>query len=281
MKLITGKKGEAHITPKQDSAFHKAYAGATSGVFDFKLPTASVDSATSFTLGEMELMVQGRWCIIEAGETETISIGSTAGAGQSRIDLLVAKITPNTDETQSIEWELVQGESTDGTPTIPTYDQGDLDSGTVGRYAVWKITVGATAITNIELVAERISAGMRLLWENPSPSNQWVGASVDGLDFGSCRFVRVFFRSSTTETVCWVQDALIGDEGGSNVTKTWAKVNAASQKFGIVVRQFKAVNGSVQFSAPEQIHWEGNTNRTIGGSASDPTHLIPYKIYAY
>lgn len=131
MELVTGVKGEAHITPLQDAMFHRGIMGGETGVFNifdmFKIEKTSNISANIFDgVG----LLQGRVFLIEVGNIEAVNF--TEGAlGFFRKDLITARWTADTQEgTQSMALNVLTGTPTESDTAIaPTPTTGDIDGG--------------------------------------------------------------------------------------------------------------------------------------------------------
>lgn len=153
--LITSSQNEAHITPLQDSLWHRSLIGNESCIFsNAEKFEPQVMSNTKIRIKSGVGMLQGRFFCIDPRTYDEVTI--TNGAqGVKRIDLICAKITANENGTQSFSWEVIQGTSTADTPEVPDYTEGDLDSGDeVGRMAFATVTLNGIAITEVDIVAD-------------------------------------------------------------------------------------------------------------------------------
>ena len=153
--LITSAQAEAHVTPLQDSMWHRAMVGVSSCVFSegdkFAL---QVMSNTKVRIKSGVGMLQGRFFCIEPNTYDEVTI-DTGAQGMNRIDLICGKITQNQNGTQSFSWEVIKGTSTSSTTTAPTCTEGDLDDGDeAGRMAVATVTLTGINITATEIVAD-------------------------------------------------------------------------------------------------------------------------------
>jgi len=153
--LITSAQNEAHVTPLQDSLWHRAMVGIGSCVFTQGENLAlQVMSNTKVRIKSGTGMLQGRFFCIDPNTYDEVDIDSGA-QGMNRIDLICAKITQNQNGTQSFSWEVIKGTSTDGTPTVPDYTEGSLDDGdAVGRMALATVTLTGIEITETAIVAD-------------------------------------------------------------------------------------------------------------------------------
>lgn len=150
-ELITGARGQAHITPKQDAVWHRGVMGVESCILDYgeKLAPALVPSyPTDIRILDGCGMMQGRFFEIEEGTYDQISI--PAGVqGYKRIDIVCAKITQNENGTQTFSWEVVQGTQTTDTPTPPEVEEGSLDDG--DEYAL--MPIASVELEGVNIVA--------------------------------------------------------------------------------------------------------------------------------
>lgn len=153
--LITSAQAEAHVTPLQDSLWHRAMVGVESCIFTQGDNMAlQVMSNTKVRIKSGVGMLQGRFFCIDPNTYDEVNIDSGA-QGMNRIDLICAKITQNQNGTQSFSWEVVKGTSTSSTPEVPTYTEGNLDDGDeAGRMALATVTLTGINITATETVAD-------------------------------------------------------------------------------------------------------------------------------
>lgn len=155
--LVTGARGQAHITPKNDAVIHRGMMGVESCILDYgeKLAPALIPSQpTNIRILDGCGMMQGRFFEIEEGSYDTIAIPNGA-QGYKRIDLVCAKITQNENGTQSFSWEVVQGTQTSGTPQPPTVAEHSLDDGDeFALMPIASVELEGVNIVAVETVAE-------------------------------------------------------------------------------------------------------------------------------
>ena len=153
--LITSAQNEAHITPLQDSLWHRSLIGNESCIFSNAEKLAlQVMSNTKVRIKSGVGMLQGRFFCIDPGTYDEVTIANGA-QGMARIDLICAKVTQNENGTQSFSWEVTQGESVSSDPQVPSYTEGDLDSGdAAGRLAFATVTLSGIEITATEIIAD-------------------------------------------------------------------------------------------------------------------------------
>lgn len=130
MNIITGYRGEAHITSAQDRAGNQGSYGTGSYVLDVgnKL-AATISSSTQVRIADGAICHQGCLANIDAGTYDAVTINNGA-QGVNRIDLIVARYTKNSETSvESIDLVVIQGTSVSGTPSAPAYRTGNIQNG--------------------------------------------------------------------------------------------------------------------------------------------------------
>lgn len=130
MNIVTGYRGEAHITSAQDRAGNQGSYGTGSYVLDVgdKLAAATA-SANEIRISDGAISHQGCIGVIEKGTYDSCSIAN-GSQGLNRIDRIVARYTRNPDtNVESLELVVIQGTAVSGTPSAPTYNTGDIQNG--------------------------------------------------------------------------------------------------------------------------------------------------------
>lgn len=160
--LITAARGQAHITPLQDSLWHRGVIGIQSCILDIneKLAPETVPAQpTNIRITSGVGMLQGRFFEIDEGSYDTVAIPNGA-IGYNRIDIVCAKITQNEGGTQDFSWEVVSGNQTSGTPVAPVVNEGDLDGGdSYALMPIASVTLEGINIVAVSRVAEVATAG--------------------------------------------------------------------------------------------------------------------------
>ena len=155
-EFITAAMGTAHVTPLQDSMIHRGLCGMSSFILDyFDRFEPEVISNTIVRITSGIGAVQGRMFCIEPGLHDDVDIAN-GNQGLNRIDVICATVT--TDDgtgTQSLEWEVVQGTKTSGSPVPPEIIIGDLDSGdNVARFPVVSVRLEGISISEVTVIAD-------------------------------------------------------------------------------------------------------------------------------
>lgn len=130
MKIITGYRGEAHITSLQDRAANQGTYGTGSYVLDVGAKMAAeAASANEIRISDGILSHQGCVAIIEPGTYDSVAI-SNGQQGMNRIDRIVARYTKNAETNiESLELFVIEGTPSASTPTAPSYTTGQIQNG--------------------------------------------------------------------------------------------------------------------------------------------------------
>lgn len=149
LHLVTGHSGNAHISAVDVANFNAGIFGSGTYV----LPTgtqfqAVVESNNTVNISGGEMIIQGRHIRMPYAEVHPVSI-SNGTAGVNRADLIVIRYT-NDFETgvENVEFAVIEGTETDGTPILPLYQTGDLLSGgcAIHEEPLYKIPINGLSI---------------------------------------------------------------------------------------------------------------------------------------
>lgn len=130
MNIITGYRGEPHITSAQDRAGNQGAYGTGSYVLNVgsKL-AATIASANEIRIADGALCHQGCLANIDAGTYDSVAINNGT-QGMNRIDRIVARYTKNAEtNVESLSLVVIQGTAVSGTPSAPAYRTGNIQNG--------------------------------------------------------------------------------------------------------------------------------------------------------
>lgn len=151
MISITNAAKEPHITPLQDSMWHRGMAGIDSCVFNFfENFAAEVSSNNSVKIRSGIGMIQGRYFCVEPSTYDEVTIANGT-QGEKRKDLIVCRWTVDEEQkVQSGDWVVIQGTPTTGTPAAPSYTAGDLDAGDlIADMPFYEVTLDGINVTGV------------------------------------------------------------------------------------------------------------------------------------
>lgn len=130
MNIITGYRGEAHITADQIRDQNQGCFGDGSYILDVgsKLAATAI-SATSVQLDDGIISHQGCTASIPYGTTEAVTIGNGT-QGMQRIDLIVARYTKDAGTgVEDMELAVIQGTPAASNPSVPAHNEGSIHAG--------------------------------------------------------------------------------------------------------------------------------------------------------
>lgn len=132
MEIVTGYKAQPHITSAQNGALNASVFGSGSYV----ATTGNQLAATMITSNICRILCgdiihQGRHITIENGTYEEVEIANGLQS-LKRNDLIVCRYSKNANTgIESVSLVVIQGTSTQGTPSDPAYMQGDILEGDI------------------------------------------------------------------------------------------------------------------------------------------------------
>jgi len=151
IKIVTGYKGEAHITAKQTGAFNSSVVGEGSYVLaGGSQLAASVVTANLIRIADGDVLHQGRHITIEADTYEEVAIGNGL-SGMNRNDLICLRYSKNTESgVESASLVVIQGTSTEGTASDPSYKTGNiLTGGTTVDMPLYRVVLNGLEISKV------------------------------------------------------------------------------------------------------------------------------------
>lgn len=130
LHLVTGFKGEAHITPTDIGAFN----AGTYGMGEYVLKTGNMFKAeksgenNQIKILDGDAVVKGRHISQKVGQYTMLTIDNCEQQNEKRIDLIVIRYTKeNKIGVENIEFAVIKGTPvTSGEPEVPSITEGNL-----------------------------------------------------------------------------------------------------------------------------------------------------------
>ena len=151
--LITGYKGEAHITPAEVGKFNANLVGTGNYVFSTGNKFAyQLISNNCVRIKDGDAMFQGRQFYVEDYEDVVIDTGT---ADKYRNDLIVARYEKNTSTgVENISLVAIKGAESDTAASDPSYTQGSIIAGdNVVDVPLYRVKLTGLNITAVEKIA--------------------------------------------------------------------------------------------------------------------------------
>lgn len=272
MKIVTGHRGEPHITPNDQQGFNQGVFHGDEVLKVGKEFLAQLTTATSLTIKDGEGVMQGVHFRIEPGIVETLEISSGVSY-YSRSDLVCARYTK--DETTGIEdvqLIVIEGEPEAGSsirPEDPDYIEGDILSGDlIADFPLYRVLVNGLSAT-VEKVFPLQQFGTASASKSAS-TNIAAGATVEiGLDFLQ-KFSRGFYK---------VDFALEWDAPTKATTElrffgTSAKYEAESAKMVTTGSAFANCNTSSDSARTLAVTNNSDSTRTLSACTVYVTRIV-------
>lgn len=308
MISITNAAKEPHITPLQDSMWHRGMAGIDSCVFNFfENFAAEVSSNNSVKIRSGIGMIQGRYFCVEPSTYDEVTIANGT-QGEKRKDLIVCRWTVDEEQkVQSGDWVVIQGTPTTGTPAAPSYTAGDLDAGDlIADMPFYEVTLdginvtgvtqkftslggigkfpnplpiskgGTGATTSAAALAALGGVQIKKVWTNPSPESDFPDQTIelDVPDASFASFILVVFKITKNSNLWKV--AILTCDGNSYIMDAPYNTDYAS-------------GGTVIGTAFRAAIWKRNGIQFGKGYSKDhldknpverPSFIIPIKVFA-
>ena len=154
MNIVTGYKGQPHVTAQQDRNKNRGIFGSDS----YRLlvgsnMAATIVSANEITIADGVVCVQGCIGEIPAGTSESLTIENGA-QGMQRLDRIVVRYTKDgSTGVEDMTLRVIKGTPAASNPALPAYTSGSIANGdAVVEVPLYTVTINGLAITSVSLV---------------------------------------------------------------------------------------------------------------------------------
>ena len=159
MNIITGYKGEAHITAQQDRDINSAIFSTGAYILNIgsKLE-ATVVSANEITIADGLIVAEGCAAEVERGTSESMTIDNGT-QGMLRKDLIVLRYTKNASTgVEDMDLAVIKGTPAASSPTAPAYNTGSIAQGdTIVDFPLYEVNLDGIAIDSVVRVPDVVS----------------------------------------------------------------------------------------------------------------------------
>ena len=152
LHLVTGYKGNAHITAADQGIFNAGCVGSGEYVFATgKKFEAQIVTSNTIRILDGSLSMQGRHVNLDYGTSLDVTI-SDGVQSMNRNDLIVLRYTKDTNTgVESVEFVVVRGTPTEGTAVDPLYTKGNILGGAVlHEMPMYRVKLSGVNITIVE-----------------------------------------------------------------------------------------------------------------------------------
>ena len=159
LHLVTGHKGEAHITAEDQGAFNAAIFGDVDAILSVgEKCKASAITANTVRISDGEIIMHGRHVRIARGTYVDVPI-ENGTQGMNRNDLIVVRYTKEADlGYENAEIVALKGTETTGTATDPTPTTGDIlsESCLLHEMPLYRVKLTGITVAAVELLVDTI-----------------------------------------------------------------------------------------------------------------------------
>lgn len=151
-ELITGTAGSEHISSADDgSMFASVFGPGRYAVKQGNDLAATIVDANNVQIGTGAGFLDGRYWRVTSADTVSIDSGAQ---GMNRIDLIGVKYEYDSGTgAETCTLAVVKGTATSGDPSVPTYTDGNVNTGASEAYfPLYSVTItGVTPATPVKL----------------------------------------------------------------------------------------------------------------------------------
>lgn len=158
MNIITGYRGEPHITSAQDRAQNQGTFGTGAYILNVgeQLSTQIV-SANEIRVRDGVLCMQGCVANIESGAYDICEI-SNGTQGMQRKDLIVARYTRDAEtNVEDISLVVIEGTPASSSPSDPEYNTGNIQAGdSPVDFPLYRVNISGITISSTTKLASNV-----------------------------------------------------------------------------------------------------------------------------
>lgn len=209
MKIVTGFRGENHITSNDDQGRNQGIFGTASYVLQVgSMFAATLASSNELQIADGEGMMQGVHFRTAPGEQNSVTIDNGT-QGMKRIDLVAAHYAKNEETSvESVEWIVYKGTPAASSPAMPSYVTGDILQGATAAdmpmYAVHLDGITVESVEQLFTTERGIASVLELL------GNTGIGSIGDGTVTGAISALNSDLANITNRTSATLGSGLSG-----------------------------------------------------------------------
>ena len=159
MNIITGYKGEPHVTSQQLRDTNIGTFGDGTYILDVgSQMAATVISSNQIDIADGLLVAEGCTVEVTRGTTESMTI-ENGSQGMLRTDLIVARYTRAAGTAaEAMELAVIKGTPAASNPATPAYNTGLIaDGDSPVDFPLYKVNINGISITSVERLADVVS----------------------------------------------------------------------------------------------------------------------------
>ena len=183
MNIITGYRGEPHITAQEDRDLNIGLVGnSLTDVYVLNVGqqlAADIVSANEIRIRDGILVLQGCAASIDYGAYDSLTI-SNGSQGMLRTDIIAAQYSKDGDTNiESLELVVVEGTPAASDPQPPTLQGGDVQGGdSLVQVPLYQVNIDGVAIDSVDA---QFIAATSLAWCTLTPATEAKWDAILGL----------------------------------------------------------------------------------------------------
>lgn len=159
MHLVTGYAGKEHIKSADQGSYNAAFIGSGQYVMEAgNQMSASIIDNNTVRILDGDIMMKGRHIRLDSGTYKDVLI-ENGTSGVNRYDLIVVEYEKDAATgIESSRINVVKGAETTGTPTEPSYTDGDILGGaSFNQMPLYKVLIKGVVLKEITCLFDTIS----------------------------------------------------------------------------------------------------------------------------
>lgn len=160
MNIVTGYRGEPHVTSQQDRNTNIGIFGVTPRIVKGvgSELAATIVSANEVSVSDGMVVCQGCTAEITRGTSESITI-ENGGQGMLRTDLIVARYTKDSGTgVEDMQLAVIKGTPAASNPQTPAHTSGTIANGDVlVEFPLYAVNIGGISITSVDALVDTVN----------------------------------------------------------------------------------------------------------------------------
>ena len=177
MNIITGYRGEPHITSQMDRDVNMGIFGGGAYIANVgeKLEPTII-SANTIQFADGLIIAEGCAAEIPSGTVQTVTIAN-GSLGMLRRDLVVARYTKDlSTSVESMELAVITGTLASLNPALPSYTTGSIAAGdTRVDFPLFEVDLDGVNVTEVKQIAQSVDGIMDVVESMDALTNLMTG----------------------------------------------------------------------------------------------------------
>lgn len=157
MNIITGYRGEPHITEQQDRDINRGIFGDDVCIINIgSQMAATIISATEIQIADGLMVAEGCAAEVPYGTVESLEI-ENGTQGMLRTDLIVARYTRDAGTgVEDVQLAVITGTPAASSPATPAYETGSIAAGdSIVEFPLYRVNLNGITISSVTRLATK------------------------------------------------------------------------------------------------------------------------------